>query len=71
MKIPQAGDQLLHRQYCPTCKTHRTFTRTYGPVCRNERGSRCQHDSETCGECGTTFEGLIDYDALAGTFPAR
>ncbi len=70
MKIPAAGQQLTHRQYCPTCKTHRTFTRTYGPLFRNERGSRCQQDMEACGACGATFEGLTDYDGLAGVFPA-
>ncbi len=70
MKIPPNGHQFTHRQYCPTCKTQTTFTRLYGPVYRNERGSRCQHDTEACAGCGTSFDGLSDYDALAATFPA-
>jgi hypothetical protein len=71
VKIPAPGSSLQHRQYCPACKRHHTFTRVYGPIFKNERGSRCQHDAETCANCGATFEGLTDYDALAGLFPAK
>jgi hypothetical protein len=69
VKIPEPGSTITHRKFCPACKRHQTFTRLYGPVFRDERGSRCQHDAENCAGCGAIFEGMTDYDGLAAVFP--
>ena len=82
MKIPAEGhvEVVKYSHECPSCRLlglkikHRDRNgaqRTYGPVYRNDHGSRCQEFSEKCLDCGHEALSTIDYDCLAGFFPAK